>query len=151
MSQYDYMLAGRWRNHINIRPVMDAMRAAGKKVYCFIENAYEDDKHGELIDVRASDANPMMEKLETLPDWQTNPTFRKIYENDMNGIRDADSFVVVFPAGASAHMELGAAFGMGKKCYAIGEPEKHETLYLMLEKIYPTLTDFVKDQLEPAV
>ena len=150
MSTYDYMLAGRWRNHENIRPVMEAMRAAGKTVYCFIENAYKDETHGEVINTQVSDANPMMEKLETMPDWQTNPTFREIYEKDMNAIRDAEEFVVVFPAGASAHMELGAAFGMGKKCYAIGQPEKHETLYLMIEKIYPTLDDFVKEQLGDA-
>jgi len=29
-----------------------------------------------------------------------------------------------------------AAYGMGKKCYAVGIPEKTETLYCIFEKIF---------------
>lgn len=143
--KYDYMLAGRWRNHENIREVLEALRQGGKKVYCFIENAYNGD--GVVIDTATKDAHEMMNKLEATTDWQTNPTFRKIFEKDMNGIRDAENFLLVFPAGLAAHMELGAAYGMGKKCYAIGKPDKYETLYLMLDKIYPTTEAFLKEQI----
>lgn len=145
MSKYDYMLAGRWRNHQNIREILTALRRGGKKVYCFIDNSYDSD--GVVIDTATQDAHAMMSKLESTPDWKTNPTFRKIFENDMNGIREADNFLIVFPAGLAAHMELGAAYGMGKKCFAIGEPEKYETLYLMLDKIYPSVDAFLKDRI----
>ncbi|MGZ6005595.1 MAG: hypothetical protein ACXWLH_05630 [Candidatus Saccharimonadales bacterium] len=144
MSQYDYMLAGKWRNHENIRPLLDGLRRAGKKVYCFIDNAYNN--NGVYIDNTGKDVEKFMSDLEVTEDWKTNPTFRQIYENDMSGIRQAKEFILVFPAGLSGHMELGAAFGMGKKCYGVGTPDKHETLYLMFEKIFPDTESFLSYQ-----
>jgi hypothetical protein len=140
--KYDYFIAGRWRSHEKIRPLLEGLRKAGKKVYCFLDNAYDGD--GVFIDNSGKGADDFMSRLEKIKNWQTNPTFRQIYENDMNGIRNTDNFVLVFPAGLSAHMELGAAFGMGKKCYGIGNPEKHETLYLMMEKIFPSVDSFMR-------
>lgn len=143
MSKYDYFVGGRWRNHEVIRQVLQALRAADKRVYCFVDNSY----FGDGIDLDAtygSDVEKFMRELEATDNWRTNPTFRQIYENDMNGLKDSEEVIIVLPAGASAHMELGAGFGLGKKCYGIGQPEKHETLYLMFEEIYPDIENFVK-------
>ena len=143
--KYDYFVAGRWRNHEAIRTIVDAIRATGKKVYCFIDNEY--DAHGVKFGGAASaDADAMMSASENLADWQTNPTFREVFETDMQAQRDAKEFILVFPAGLAAHMELGAAYGMDKKCYGIGEIEKAETLYLMFEEIYPDVEDFLDAQ-----
>lgn len=142
--KYDYFVGGRWRNHEEIQKLLDALRSAGKKVYCFLDNSYV----GDGIDLNARDRGNVenfMRELETTKDWQTNPTFRQIFENDMNGIRGAKEAIFVFPAGLSAHMELGAAYGMGKKCYGIGNIEKHETLYLMMENIYDDVETFMSD------
>jgi len=140
--KYDYFLGGRWRNHKAIRPVLEALREAGKSVYCFIDNAY--DGNNVWIETHEdADAEEFMKNLETVEDWRHNPTFRQIYENDMNGLKASKEVIIVLPAGASAHMELGAGFGMGKKCYGIGKPEKHETLYLMFEEIFPDVESFM--------
>jgi hypothetical protein len=144
MSRYDYFLAGRWRNHENIRQLLDSLRKAGKLVYCFIDNAYESD--GIYIDKTGKGVEDFMAKLESVRDWQDNPTFRKIYENDMDGLKNADEFILMFPGGLSSHMELGAAFGMGKKCYGIGEPKKYETLYLMFDEIFQDTESFLKSK-----
>jgi len=145
MVKYDYFIGGRWRNHKAIEHVMESVRGAGKTAYCFIENTYDSD--GISID-ESSDVEASMQGLEALADWRTNPTFRQIFDNDMNGIRESEEFIIVFPAGKSAHMELGAAYGMGKKCYGIGEIEKNETLYLMMDEIYPDVEAFVKDRID---
>lgn len=147
MSKYDYFVAGRWRNHVAIRQVVTELRAAGKKVYCFVESEY--DAHGIKFENNLNaDGDAMIAATEHLTDWQTNPTFRKIFETDMQAQRDADAFILVFPAGLAAHMELGAAYGMGKKCYGIGEPEKAETLYLVFDGIYPDTVAFIAAQQE---
>jgi hypothetical protein len=39
---------------------------------------------------------------------------------------------------------LGVAYGLGKHCYGIGTTEKAETLYLMMERIFPKVEDFIK-------
>lgn len=152
MSQYkyDYFIAGRWRNRKAIESVLDKIRQAGKTAYCFIENAYS----GDNITIDTSpeaDVDEFMTQLEKVGDWQTNPTFRQIFENDMNGIRESREFILVFPAGLSAHMELGAAYGMKKKCWAIGVTDKYETLYLMLERIFPDAESFIGAKVKQAV
>jgi len=143
--KYDYFVTGRWRNRDSVEEVMAKLRAAGHSVYCFIENAYEGD--GIKYDISpGADIEKMMNATENLKDWQTNPTFKKIYETDMNALKQSKAAVVVFPIGFSAHMELGAAYGLGKKCYGIGLPEKAETLYLMFDAIYPHVEKFLEAQ-----
>ncbi len=143
MSTYDYFIAGRWRNRDAIRKVLDAVRASGRTAYCFIEHPYDGD--GIKFDTSPdSDPEHMMAQFEALSSWQTSPTVRAIFEKDMQGLRDAGALLLVFPAGLAAHMELGAAYGMGKQCYAIGTPEKPETLYMILDGIYPTTSAFLE-------
>jgi len=132
---YDYFIAGRTRNRKAIQAVLKQIRDEGKTAYCFIENKYDGD--GIHFDPDSPRPEAEMAAFEALADWQTNPTFRKIYEDDMNALKNSDKFVIIFPAGLSAHMELGAAYGLGKKCYAVGEAEKPESLYLMLDEIFP--------------
>lgn len=139
--KYDYFVAGRWRNYKNIGPVVNAIRAAGKSAYCFIENEY--DGHGVKNERDPDDIEALMKANESLENWDTNPTFRKIFETDMKALKQSESLLVVFPIGFSAHMELGAAYGMGKKCFGIGRPEKAETLYFMFNQIFPTAEEFL--------
>ena len=54
---------------------------------------------------------------------------------------------LVLPAGKAAHIESGIAYGLGKKCYAIGEYETTDTLYNIFESIFENeneLEDFLK-------
>ncbi|CAN5331099.1 hypothetical protein BH09PAT4_BH09PAT4_06780 [soil metagenome] len=148
--KYDYFIAGRWRNRDAINEIANKIRGSGKTVHSFTDNAYDGD--GIRFDPSA-DADPeaMIAGTESLTDWQTNPTFRKIFETDMQAQRDSEAFILVFPAGLAAHMELGAAYGMGKKCYAIGRPEKPETLYLTLDAIYQDVDAFLNEQVGRAI
>jgi hypothetical protein len=134
MAKYNFFIAGRWRNRDVIKQVRDTVRASGKTAYCFIDNVYA----GEEVEFRM-DANPdeFMKKAESLP--PDHPLMKKIFEADMAAERESDKFLIVFPAGLSAHTELGAAYGMGKQCYAFGEPEKMETLYGLIEEFIPDL------------
>lgn len=134
MIKNDFFIAGRWRNKDNIKPVLDAVRASGKTAYCFIENEYK----GEAVEFKMDD-NPdaFMKQSEELP--QNDPLIRKIFEADITAEREAKNFLLVLPAGIAGHIEAGAAYGMGKKCYAIGELEKTETLYCIFDKIFPDI------------
>ena len=52
------------------------------------------------------------------------------------------------PAGKAAHIEAGIAYGLGKKCYAIGEYEATDTLYNIFEQIFTDekeLEQFLKE------
>lgn len=134
MAKYDFFIAGRWRNRDNIQPVLDAVRESGKAAYSFIENEYEGSTFSIKLD---GDVDAFMTQSENVP--LDDPLIRKIFEADMAAEREADNFLVVFPAGLNAHIEIGIAYGMGKKCYAVGVPEKTETLYCIFDKVFPDL------------
>lgn len=130
--KYDFFIAGRWRNKDNIKPVLDAVRGAGKTAYCFLENEYKGEKVEFMMD---GDPDTFMKKTEAMP--QNDPLIRKIFDIDITAERESDCFLLVLPAGIAGHMEAGAAYGMGKKCYAVGAPEKTETLYCVFDQIFP--------------
>ena len=64
----------------------------------------------------------------------------------VNGEKNSKNLLLVLPAGKAAHIESGIAFGLGKKCYAIGEYEATDTLYNIFDKIFSNeieLEDFL--------
>ncbi len=129
--KYDFFIAGRWRNKDNVKAVLDVVRASGKSAYCFIENTYEGEKVEFRMDGNADDS---MKKTEAMS--QTDPFIQKIFETDMQAEKNSENFILVLPAGIAGHVEAGVAYGAGKKCYAIGKPEKTETLYCIFEEIF---------------
>jgi hypothetical protein len=136
MTKYDYFVAGRWRNRAVVKQVLDIVRDNHKSAYCFIENLYEGEKIEFSMD---GDVENVMQKLEGLS--SNDPLVDKIFQTDIEAERQADNFLLVLPAGVSGHIEAGVAYGLGKKCYAVGKPEKTETLYKIFDKIFPTIND----------
>ncbi len=132
MVKYDFFIAGRWRNYSEVKKVLEIVRASGSTAYCFIENSYE----GSKIEFKQSeDIESIMQQLESLP--KDDGFIREIFKKDMQAQRDSKNFLLVLPAGISGHVETGASYGMGRKCYAVGVPEKTETLYQVFENIFP--------------
>jgi hypothetical protein len=136
-TTYDFFIAGRWRNKDTIQPVLDAVRASGKTAYCFIEHTYEGEKLS-FTGTSQEEIEATMQASEAMS--QNDPMIRKIFEADIAGEQAADTFLLVLPAGIAGHIEAGVAYGMGKKCYAVGQPEKTETLYCIFDEIFPDLT-----------
>ena len=61
--------------------------------------------------------------------------------------KNSKNLLLVLPAGKAAHIESGIAYGLGKKCYAIGEYEATDTLYNIFEENFNNegkLEDFLK-------
>lgn len=139
MSTYDYFIAGRWRNFREVQKVLDVVRSHGKSAYCFIENHYE----GSKVEFKQDDSiESIMQTLESMP--SDDEFIREIFERDMQAQRDSKAFLLVLPAGISGHVEAGASYGMGKPCFAVGVPEKTETLYQIFDKIFPDIDTLSK-------
>lgn len=54
----------------------------------------------------------------------------------MEAEKNSDNFLMVLPAGKSGHIEAGVAYGLEKKCYAIGEFDATDSLYNIFEEIF---------------
>ena len=97
--------------------------------YCFLEN----DASYQAAGLDGADPK-LAETVETLD--LHHPSVRALFEHDLRAERDAENFLLVLPAGKSAHIEAGIAYGLGKRCYAVGPYDTTDTLYHIFEKIF---------------
>lgn len=137
--KYDYFIASRWRNKDSILELTQKIREKGKTVYCFIEGDGRDYKWKDT----SRDPEEFMQAFENNPDWHKDPTVKEVFDIDMNTLRDSESLILLLPAGKSAHLEAGIAYGMGKHCILIGEQKETESLYLIFKEFYPSIDDFI--------
>lgn len=133
----DYMVIGRVRNSENILRLVKGIEGKGYSCYNFLNKPCTPDS-GHLP------WGEQMDKLEAVADLWNDPHMRYIFEMDMEALRNADTIVMLLPAGMAAHMEAGVAYGLNKKMVLIGEVEKPETLYLMFEQQYPNIESFLE-------
>lgn len=139
--KYDYFIAARWRNKEAVLDLTQKIREKGKTVYCFVEG---DGTDYELKTKEEShDPETFMHHFESIPNWQNSSAVKEIFDLDMNALKDSESLILLLPAGKSAHIEAGAAYGMGKKCIVIGEQKETESLYLIFDEFYASVEAFL--------
>jgi hypothetical protein len=131
------MVIGRFRNLDNVRALIAAIRRKGKTCYDFTAKPADPSNP-------AASAEIQMDGLESHPDFLNDPVHREHYETDLAGLKNAGTVVLLLPAGTSAHIETGIAFGLGKKLVLIGKPEKPETLYLIFDHYFSSVDAFLE-------
>ncbi len=129
MNKYDFFIAGRARNKENILRICDLFDKHNISYYCFLKNE-KDWGYGNS----SQTPEERQKEFESL-DLKSEVVL-KLFETDMEGERNSENLLLVLPAGKAGHMEAGIAYGLGKKCYAIGEYEATDTLYNIFEKIF---------------
>ena len=131
------MIISKFRNKAKVEERVHAIEAKGKTCYNFCEKPSDPDN---------PDAHPeeQMRVLEKVENFFEDNYFRHVFEKDMLGLKNADKIILLLPAGNSAHIEAGIAYGLGKPLILIGEPEKPDTLYLIFGERYATAEDFLK-------
>lgn len=132
-----YFIASRWRNRAILDPLVEQIRSKGHEVYYFIEKTI-------MLGARDLDPEEYMKQFEAITDWRNNTHCKQVFEEDLDGLKNADVIVLVLPAGKSAHMEAGIAYGLGKKCVLVGQVEATESLYLAFDEVYADTESFIK-------
>ncbi len=135
-QKYHFFVSGRWRNKDNVLDLTHKIRAKGYEVYCFLESSHS-------IKRLKNDPEENMKRFEKR-DWKNDSYIKDVFKNDMEGEKGSRVFILLLPAGKSCHIEAGVAYGMGKKCILIGEQKEAESLYLIFEKTYPNVEQFLK-------
>lgn len=128
-KKYDFFIAGRARNKENILRICDLFDKYNISYYCFLKNE-EHWGYGNKNQT-TEERQQEFESLELKSDIVLN-----LFKNDLDGEKSSKNFLIVLPAGKAAHIEAGIAYGLGKKCYAIGEYEATDTLYNILKKYF---------------
>lgn len=140
--KYDYFIASRWRNKTLVESLTEKIRYKGKSVYSFLEG--DGREHSLKQDEQSMPPEAFMQKFENIPNWKENQAIREIFEMDLQGLKESAHFILLLPAGKSAHIEAGTAFGLGKKCIVIGEQKEAEASYLIFDAFYPSIDDFIE-------
>ena len=139
--KYEYFIASRWRNKESVLELTNKLREKGKTVYCFFEGdgtdyALKDSEGNE-------DPEAFMQKFEKIPDWHTSKEVREIFDVDMGALKASEKIILLLPAGKSAHIEAGTAYGLGKKLILVGEQKEAESLYMIFDEFHNTIDDFI--------
>lgn len=82
---------------------------------------------------------------ESLQDWRNNDNVKKIYNDELQGLKESDAVILLEPAGRSSLLEAGAGFGMGKKVFVVGTIERPEVALLGATGFYDTIDAFLND------
>lgn len=141
-NNYKFFIAGRTRNKENILKICNIFEELNISHYCFLKNESSNKEAG--LDINDEHLADTFESLDL-----ESPSVRTIFEHDLNGEKNSDNLLLVLPAGKSAHIEAGIAYGLGKKCYAIGEYDVTDSLYLIFDKIFKDeneLKNFLKEK-----
>lgn len=128
-NQYEFFIAGRARNKENILKICDLFDKYHISYYCFLKN--EEQWHYGNSNQSAEERQQEFETLELKSEVVLN-----LFHNDLQGETNSKNLLLILPAGNAAHIEAGIAYGLGKKCYAIGEYEHTDTLYNIFEQIF---------------
>ena len=118
----DYTIVSRFRNKEKVQYLIDKIHEKGYSCYNFLEMP---------ADPKNPNNHPekQMQVFEATENFMGDEYISRIFKRDLNGLKNANIVLLLLPAGIAAHIELGIAYGLGKKCIMIGEPEKPESLY----------------------
>ena len=129
-NTYDFFIAGRTRNKENILKICDMFDVYNISYYCFLKNEKSFlgfGNNNQNIEEKQQEFEKMGLKSEVV---------LNIFNEDMEAEKRSKNLLLVLPAGKSGHIEAGVAYGLGKKCYAIGKYDATDSLYNIFEQIF---------------
>jgi hypothetical protein len=141
-TKYEFFIAGKTRNKDNILRICDLFDKYNISYYCFLKNDDTMSSYGE----EGQTEEEKMKAFESL--GLKSDIVMNIFKQDLDNEKASKNLLLVLPAGKSGHIESGIAYGMDKKCYAIGEFDATDSLYNIFENIFKDeneLEEFLKN------
>jgi hypothetical protein len=133
-----FFIASPWRNKASVEELHKALTERGYVAYSFLQSG-ANLMTGESIEEELKTFNT------SLQNWREDPTIKKIFDAELEGLKDSDAVILLEPAGRSSLLEAGAGFGMGKKVFVVGKIEKPEVALLGATGFYDSIDAFISD------
>lgn len=133
-----FFLAAPWRNKEIVEGLAEEMTKRGYDVYSFLQSGANLTTGGSVVD-------ELKMFSEAMQNWRANADIKRIFEAEMEGLKQSDVVVMLEPAGHSSLIEAGVGYGLGKKVIIVGAVERPEVFYLICQEIYPDITAFLND------
>jgi hypothetical protein len=130
-------LIGSLRNP-DIPAIAEELRAAGHEVFddWFAAGPEADDRWRDYEKARGR----------TYAEALNGHAAGHVFNFDLEHLQRADTVVLVYPAGKSAHLELGWALGQGKKGYVLlDNPERWDVMLKFTTGVFDNINDLVRE------
>lgn len=132
-------IASPWKNKDQVEKLVGELQAMGHEAHSFIESG-ANLLSGQPIEDYMKAFN------EAVKDWQgEDERVTKIFKSELDTLKQCDLTVLLLPAGISAHLEAGIAYGWGKKVVLIGPIPKPEIVYLIFDRVFIDTTSFLEE------
>lgn len=130
-------VASSWRN-AKQPPVVGYLRHEGHEVYDF-RNPAPGDRGFAWSEI---DPNWQKWTVDVYRHQLSHPLAQAGFRRDADALAWCEACVLVLPAGASAHLELGYAIASGKRCAVLAlDPCEPELMYLLGAEILSSLQE----------
>jgi len=133
-----FFIASPWRNKIRVEELYAALTSRGYQCYSFLQS-------GANLMTGVSIEEEVKMFSDRLQNWKHDPDIKKIFDSELEGLRQSDAVILLEPAGQSSLLETGVGFGMGKKIFVVGSIEKPEVALFGANGFYPDLKTFLDD------
>lgn len=121
-----------------VEGLSEELKKHGHEVYSFLQSGSN-----------RLDGQSIVDELKMFSDamrsWQSNPDIKRIFDSELESLKQSDAVLLLEPAGHSSLIETGIGYGMGKRVFAIGSVEKPEVFYMIYESMYPDVLSFLND------
>jgi hypothetical protein len=131
-----FFIASPWRNAEAVKNLADALAVRGHSAYSFLDNGANLATGTPVGDELAKDNVPIAE-------WGNDPRMKRIFEGEMEALRECHTLILLEPAGRSSLAEAGIAYGLGKRVILVGEVKHPEVVYLACSRFYATVEIFL--------
>lgn len=128
-----YFIASSWTNMKQVQYLTENLTSLGHSVFSYVA-----DERNFVPEKEIKEAQPFQQTA-----WQQDQKLRQIFEHTLEGIRSADTVILLLPAGNNSHMQTGTAYGLGKHLIVIGDPKTAEPFYLAADETYPTIEAYI--------
>jgi hypothetical protein len=133
-----FFIASPWRNQDAVKSLSEALTDRGHQVYSFLVSGANLTTGKSVIEEFKSFGHSMA-------DWEDDPLVQRIFESEMQALKESDAVILLEPAGHSSLTEAGIAYGMGKRIVLVGLVEHPEVVYRICERRYPSVEAFLTD------
>lgn len=144
-----------YSNTLNIKPTLYLIGSLRNPEVPNIANTIRFETHWDVFDdwyaagPEADDYWQKYEKarghsyVEALNGFAAN----HVFEFDRYHLDRSEAGVLVYPAGKSAHLELGYLAGQGKRTYILldGEPERYDVMLRFATKVVTNMKDLIDE------
>lgn len=133
-----FFIASRWTNKDAVESLSNTLTEKGFSVYSYLNS-------GANLTTGSSIADELKTFHEAMRNWRDDQNIWKIFNSEIQHLKESDVAILLQPAGRSSMLEAGVAYGMGKRVLMIGPVDEPEMAYLIFDRLYPSAEAFLGD------